>query len=84
MSPLGHKLKFHVYESFNQGLLTKDELPNFENLIGKLLLDKNSKEFKSGKLEDEAVMLHGRFNGPPQFHHPLGQPSRQDFHEPPH
>jgi hypothetical protein len=74
----------HSYESFIQGLLTQDELPSFENIAGKLLLDKTTRGFRSGKRENEVLnqMPRGRFNGPPQFHHPPGQPPRQDFHRP--
>ena len=34
-----------------------------------------------GKRENEALnqMPRSRFDGPPRFHHPPGQPPRQDF-----
>lgn len=44
-------------ESFIEGLLTQDQLPSFGNLVGKLLLDETTREFKSGKRENEALML---------------------------
>ena len=44
-------------ESFIERLLTQDQLPSFGILVGKLLLDETRREFKSGKRENEALML---------------------------
>lgn len=52
------------YERFIQGLLTQDEFPTVENLVGTLLLDETIREFKLGKRENEAMMLRGRLSGP--------------------